>query len=154
MTSTDDPIFRGYAPLMSATRLHARLRQRRPGKAHGRWHAGHGLLRIDGRLALADRRATPRRRSSLGAGVPTVVGTGVKYFASGLPRPHAKQAGAHGLMVIPRVLSRGTFLPPNASFLGHSGCGILCPPSFTTALITGSRPRPICSSIYEGITRI
>ena len=50
-------------------------------------------------------------RALVEAGVPTIVGTGA--MNSKLAAEHAAQAqkvGAHGLMVIPRVLSRGTSL--------------------------------------------
>jgi len=43
------------------------------------------------------------------AGVPVIVGTGAQNSARAVAlSAHAKQAGAAGLMVIPRVLSRGT----------------------------------------------
>lgn len=43
------------------------------------------------------------------AGVPVVVGTGAQNPASAAAHAaHAREVGAHGLMVIPRVLSRGT----------------------------------------------
>jgi 1-pyrroline-4-hydroxy-2-carboxylate deaminase len=43
------------------------------------------------------------------AGVPVIVGTGAVNTASAVAHAaHAAQVGAHGLMVIPRVLSRGT----------------------------------------------
>jgi 4-hydroxy-tetrahydrodipicolinate synthase len=43
------------------------------------------------------------------AGVPTVVGTGAQNTTQAVSHAaHAKEVGAHGLMVIPRVLSRGT----------------------------------------------
>lgn len=47
----------------------------------------------------------------IGAGVPVIVGTGAQNSmrATALAR-HAKQAGAAGLMMIPRVLSRGSSL--------------------------------------------
>ena len=42
------------------------------------------------------------------AGVPTIVGTGAINTASAVAHAaHAREVGAHGLMVIPRVLSRG-----------------------------------------------
>lgn len=42
------------------------------------------------------------------AGVPTIVGTGAINTASAVAHAaHAQEVGAHGLMVIPRVLSRG-----------------------------------------------
>lgn len=42
------------------------------------------------------------------AGVPTIVGTGAVNTASAVAHAaHAVEVGAHGLMVIPRVLSRG-----------------------------------------------
>jgi 4-hydroxy-tetrahydrodipicolinate synthase len=43
------------------------------------------------------------------AGVPVIVGTGAQSPARAAAlAAHAKKAGAHGLMIIPRVLSRGT----------------------------------------------
>ena len=43
------------------------------------------------------------------AGVPVIVGTGAVNTASAVAHAaHAQKVGAHGLMVIPRVLSRGT----------------------------------------------
>ncbi|MFN2323257.1 MAG: dihydrodipicolinate synthase family protein [Trueperaceae bacterium] len=43
------------------------------------------------------------------AGVPVVVGTGAQSPATAVAHAaHARDVGAHGLMVIPRVLSRGT----------------------------------------------
>ena len=63
---------------------------------------------------------------------------------------HAKEV--HGLMVIPRVLSGNLSFRPTRSFLGHSGCGILCPPSFTTALI-GFETKADLFFDYEGTTR-
>lgn len=43
------------------------------------------------------------------AGVPVVVGTGAQSPAGAAAHAaHAREVGAHGLMVIPRVLSRGT----------------------------------------------
>ncbi|MCT9000509.1 dihydrodipicolinate synthase family protein [Chelativorans intermedius] len=43
------------------------------------------------------------------AGVPTIVGTGAVNTRQAVAHAaHAAQVGAHGLMVIPRVLSRGT----------------------------------------------
>ena len=42
------------------------------------------------------------------AGIPVVVGTGAKNSADAVDHAtHAQEAGAAGLMVIPRVLSRG-----------------------------------------------
>lgn len=43
------------------------------------------------------------------AGIPTIVGTGAVNSAEAVSHAaHAAQVGAHGLMVIPRVLSRGS----------------------------------------------
>ncbi len=43
------------------------------------------------------------------AGVPTIVGTGAVNSREAVSHAaHAAEVGAHGLMVIPRVLSRGT----------------------------------------------
>ena len=45
----------------------------------------------------------------VGAGIPVIVGTGAQSPARAVAfAAHAKTAGARGLMVIPRVLSRGT----------------------------------------------
>jgi 4-hydroxy-tetrahydrodipicolinate synthase len=45
----------------------------------------------------------------VGAGVPVIVGTGAQSPARAAAlAAHAKRVGAHGLMIIPRVLSRGT----------------------------------------------
>lgn len=45
------------------------------------------------------------------AGVPVIVGTGAINSASAVAHAaHAQKVGAHGLMVIPRVLSRGPSL--------------------------------------------
>lgn len=47
----------------------------------------------------------------VGAGIPTIVGTGAVNSASAAAHAaHAQKVGAQGLMVIPRVLSRGTSL--------------------------------------------
>lgn len=58
-------------------------------------------------LTDAQRQAGVRRLTE--AGVPVVVGTGAQNTASAVSHAaHAKEVGAAGLMVIPRVLSRGT----------------------------------------------
>ena len=45
----------------------------------------------------------------VGAGIPVIVGTGAQSTALAVAlAAHAKQTGAHGLMIIPRLLSRGT----------------------------------------------
>lgn len=58
---------------------------------------------------LDDRQRMQGVERLIAAGVPTVVGTGAQNpaRAAALAR-HASEAGADGLMVIPRVLSRGT----------------------------------------------
>ena len=54
----------------------------------------------------------------VGAGIPVIVGTGAQSPARAVAlAAHAKTAGARGLMVIPRVLSRGTSaIAPRAHF--------------------------------------
>ncbi|MCH2366351.1 MAG: dihydrodipicolinate synthase family protein, partial [Planctomycetes bacterium] len=48
-------------------------------------------------------------RQLTGAGVPVIVGTGAQNTASAVAHAaHAQEVGAGGLMVIPRLLSRGT----------------------------------------------
>ena len=82
------------------------------------------------------------------AGIPVIVGTGAVNTASAVAHAaHAEKVGAQGLMVIPRVLSRGSvvaaqkntsrpfFRPPRA-----------CRPLSTTAPITALPPAPTCSS--------
>lgn len=57
-------------------------------------------------LTDAERMESVRRLVE--AGVPTIVGTGAINTASAVAHAaHAQEVGAHGLMVIPRVLSRG-----------------------------------------------
>ncbi len=63
----------------------------------GDWPLLTDAQRQDGVSRLAD------------AGVPVIVGTGAQNSALAVEHArHAQQAGAKGLMVIPRVLSRGT----------------------------------------------
>jgi 4-hydroxy-tetrahydrodipicolinate synthase len=66
-------------------------------------------LRLDGRLAAlteAERQEGVARL--VAAGVPTIVGTGAVNTREAVSHAaHAARVGAHGLMVIPRVLSRG-----------------------------------------------
>ena len=58
-------------------------------------------------LSLEQRQEGVRRLTE--AGVPVVVGTGAQNTASAVAiSAHANEVGAKGLMVIPRVLSRGT----------------------------------------------
>jgi len=54
------------------------------------------------------------------AGVPTIVGTGAQNSARAVAlAAHAKKVGAHGLMIIPRVLSRGpSVAAQRAHFMG------------------------------------
>lgn len=81
------------------------------------------------------------------AGVPTIVGTGAVNTKEAVSHAaHAAKVGAHGLMVIPRVLSRGsspaaqkpTFLP---FWLRHQNCR----PLSTTARTMALPPVPTCS---------
>ena len=87
-----------------------------------------GLLRIDGRLAAPDRRAADGGRRAPGRTpvCPVIVGTGAQNTAAGrsarraTPRPN----GARGLMIIPRVLSRGSSPAAQRShFAQRSGGG-------------------------------
>ena len=75
-------------------------------------HGRDDLRRLDGRLAAADRRQRMEGVERLvGAGIPVIVGTGaVNTRAAVALAEHAQRVGAKGLMVIPRVLSRGTVL--------------------------------------------
>ena len=58
---------------------------------------------------LTDAQRQEGVRRLVEAGVPTVVGTGAQNTKIAAEHAaHAKQVGAHGLMVIPRVLSRGS----------------------------------------------
>lgn len=58
---------------------------------------------------LSDEQRIQGVEALLKAGVPVIVGTGAQNPARAAAlAAHAKKAGAHGLMVIPRVLSRGS----------------------------------------------
>ncbi|MCO4055042.1 MAG: dihydrodipicolinate synthase family protein [Bosea sp.] len=58
---------------------------------------------------LTDEQRIEGVEALLKAGVPVIVGTGAQNPARAAAlAAHAKKAGAHGLMVIPRVLSRGS----------------------------------------------
>ena len=58
---------------------------------------------------LTDEQRRDGVRALTAAGVPVIVGTGAQNPAIAASHAaHAKKVGAEGLMVIPRVLSRGT----------------------------------------------
>ncbi|MDX1943941.1 MAG: dihydrodipicolinate synthase family protein [Pirellulaceae bacterium] len=58
---------------------------------------------------LSDQQRQEGVRQLVEAGVPVVVGTGAQSPAQAASHAaHAQRVGAHGLMIIPRVLSRGT----------------------------------------------
>lgn len=57
---------------------------------------------------LSDEQRQEGVRRLVQAGVPVVVGTGAQSPRRAAARAHAKSVGAAGLMVIPRLLSRGT----------------------------------------------
>ena len=58
---------------------------------------------------LSDEQRQESVRQLTGAGVPVIVGTGAQNTASAVAHAaHAQEVGAGGLMVIPRLLSRGT----------------------------------------------
>lgn len=58
---------------------------------------------------LTDQQRQEGVRQLVEAGIPVVVGTGAQNpQAAANHAAHAKEVGAHGLMVIPRLLSRGT----------------------------------------------
>ena len=58
---------------------------------------------------LSDEQRQEGVRQLTDAGVPVIVGTGAQNPASAAAHAaHAQRVGAKGLMVIPRVLSRGT----------------------------------------------
>jgi len=69
-------------------------------------------------LSDAERQEGVRRLVE--AGVPVVVGTGAQSPAVAVAHAaHAREVGAHGLMVIPRVLSRGTSAAAQRDHLGR-----------------------------------
>lgn len=81
------------------------------------------------------------------AGIKVIVGTGAVNTAVAVAHAaHAAKVGAHGLMVIPRVLSRG---PSMAAQRNHFKSICLrrqnCLPSSTTAHTMASPPGPTCS---------
>ena len=69
---------------------------------------------------LRDEQRREGVRRLVEAGVPVVVGTGAQSPAASVQHAaHAREVGAHGLMVIPRVLSRGTSLAAQRDHLGR-----------------------------------
>jgi 1-pyrroline-4-hydroxy-2-carboxylate deaminase len=69
---------------------------------------------------LSDEQRQEGVRRLVEAGVPVVVGTGAQSPAAAVAHAaHARGVGAHGLMVIPRVLSRGTSLAAQRDHLGR-----------------------------------
>lgn len=89
------------------------------------------------------------------AGIPVIVGTGAQNPARAAAlAAHGKKAGASGLMIIPRVLSRGSSAAPSGRISpGYSRRPSIFPPSSTTAPTTASRRGPSCSSTCAGPTR-
>lgn len=69
---------------------------------------------------LSDAQRQEGVRRLVEAGVPVVVGTGAQSPAQAVAHAaHAQAVGAHGLMVIPRVLSRGTSARAQRDHLGR-----------------------------------
>lgn len=69
---------------------------------------------------LCDEQRHEGVRRLVEAGIPTVVGTGAQSPAAAVRHAaHAAEVGAHGLMVIPRVLSRGTSVAAQRSHVGR-----------------------------------
>ena len=82
------------------------------------------------------------------AGIPTIVGTGaVNSRAAVAHAAHAARVGAHGLMVIPRVLSRGASLvAQEAHFSAILDAAPQLPAVIYNSPTMASPPAPICSS--------
>jgi 1-pyrroline-4-hydroxy-2-carboxylate deaminase len=69
---------------------------------------------------LSDEQRREGVRRLVEAGVPVVVGTGAQSPAAAVAHAtHAREVGAKGLMVIPRVLSRGTSVAAQRDHLGR-----------------------------------
>ena len=90
------------------------------------------------------------------AGVPVIVGTGAQNPAKATDHPaHAQKCGANGLMVIPRVLSRGTSVATQrAHFAGILDAAGELPAVIYNSPIMASRRKPNCSSIFGKIIPI
>ncbi len=115
MTSTDDPIFRGCIPALMTPCNTDRTPDYDNLVETGKklMDAGMRAVVYCGSMGdwplLTDEQRQEGVRRLVEAGVPTVVGTGAQNTAQAVSHAaHAKEVGAHGLMVIPRVLSRGT----------------------------------------------
>ena len=115
MTSTDDPIFRGCIPALMTPCNPDRTPDYDNLVETGKklMDAGMRAMVYCGSMGdwplLTDEQRQEGVRRLVEAGVPTVVGTGAQNTAQAVSHAaHAKEVGAHGLMVIPRVLSRGT----------------------------------------------
>ncbi len=115
MTPTDDPIFRGCIPALMTPCNADRSPNYDNLVATGKGLMDAGMRGMvycgsmgDWPLLTDDERQEGVRRL-VEAGVPTVVGTGAQNTRQAVSHAaHAKEVGADGLMVIPRVLSRGT----------------------------------------------
>ena len=115
MTSTDDPIFRGCIPALMTPCNPDRTPDYDNLVETGKklMEAGMRAMVYCGSMGdwplLTDEQRQEGVRRLVEAGVPIVVGTGAQNTAQAVSHAaHAKEVGAHGLMVIPRVLSRGT----------------------------------------------
>mgnify|MGYP001315204076 FL=1 len=115
MNSTDDPIFRGCIPALMTPCNADRTPDYNNLVETGKILMDRGMRAMvycgsmgDWPLLTNEQRQEGVRRL-VEAGVPTVVGTGAQNTTQAVYHAaHAKEVGAHGLMVIPRVLSRGT----------------------------------------------
>jgi dihydrodipicolinate synthase/N-acetylneuraminate lyase len=115
MNPTDNPIFRGCIPALmtpcNADRSPDFDNLVETGKKL--MDAGMRAMVYCGSMGdwplLTDEQRQEGVRRLVEAGVPTVVGTGAQNTTQAVSHAaHAKEVGADGLMVIPRVLSRGT----------------------------------------------
>jgi 1-pyrroline-4-hydroxy-2-carboxylate deaminase len=113
-TAKSSNVFRGVIPALMTPCTAKREPDFAALVAKGRELVGHGMSAVvycgsmgDWPLLTDEQRMTGVERL-VKAGVPVVVGTGAQSpgRAAALAA-HARKSGAHGLMVIPRVLSRG-----------------------------------------------
>jgi len=87
----------------------------------------------------------------IAADLPVIVGTGAQNTAGAAAHArHAKETGAKGLMIIPRVLSRGTSpSAQRAHFAAILEAAVDLPSVIYNSPITVSKPKPISSLTFE-----
>ncbi len=112
---TDDSIFRGCIPALMTPCSHAGVPDfdALVATAHSLIAAGMRAVVYCGSMGdwplLTDEQRQEGVRRLVTAGVPVVVGTGAQSpQRAAAHAAHARQVGAAGLMVIPRLMSRGT----------------------------------------------